>query len=426
MSKIFNVDGSCYPELHYMVDLSERLEAIGAMVDQGQYFCINRARQYGKTTILNALAEALKEHYTVISLDFQTMSHGDFASEPGFVAAFSRELLDYQENMPDSISEKLKLFSTETVPNVTLSVLFRVLMEWCRIGKKQIVLIIDEVDTAIGNQVFVDFLAQLRAYYLKRRKAPVFQSVILAGVYDIRSIKGRLRQESDHRANSPWNIAAKFRVDMSFSAEEIAGMLREYETDHHLQLDVNEISDLIYHYTSGYPYLVSALCKLMDEEVSGEEGLKGLRDAWTRQGFLESVKKLLNEQSPLFESLVGKLDDYPELKRVVYRLLFQGQTIAYNPDDPAIQAAQMFGFVKKEDSSVVIANRIFETRLYNMFLTLSKAQDSDIYAEGARQKSQFIRNGRLDMELVLKKFVDYYSIAEITMNKCCFFIVVGA
>ena len=52
MRKVFNTDGYCDPELHYMVDLFGRLNEIRVMVDAGQYFTVNRARQYGKTTIL--------------------------------------------------------------------------------------------------------------------------------------------------------------------------------------------------------------------------------------------------------------------------------------------------------------------------------------------------------------------------------------
>ncbi|MBO5069540.1 MAG: 9-O-acetyl-N-acetylneuraminate esterase, partial [Roseburia sp.] len=78
MGKIFNVDGYCDPELHYMVDISGRLSEIKTMVDFGQYFTVNRARQFGKTTTLMALTEYLKKDYEVISLDFQTISYGDF------------------------------------------------------------------------------------------------------------------------------------------------------------------------------------------------------------------------------------------------------------------------------------------------------------------------------------------------------------
>ena len=41
---------------------------------------------------------------------------------------------------------------------------------------------IDEADSAANNQVFLEFLAQLRGYYLNRDQKPTFHSVILAGV----------------------------------------------------------------------------------------------------------------------------------------------------------------------------------------------------------------------------------------------------
>ena len=70
MAKIFNVSGDCKPKLHYMVNIDENLEQIKAMVENGQYFTINRARHYGKTTTLRALEVFLDDDYTVISLDF--------------------------------------------------------------------------------------------------------------------------------------------------------------------------------------------------------------------------------------------------------------------------------------------------------------------------------------------------------------------
>jgi hypothetical protein len=59
MPKKINITGTCYPALHYMADTSAKLKAIMAMVEAGEYFSINRPRQYGKTTMLTALAEAL-------------------------------------------------------------------------------------------------------------------------------------------------------------------------------------------------------------------------------------------------------------------------------------------------------------------------------------------------------------------------------
>lgn len=72
---------------------------------------------------------------------------------------------------------------------------------------------------------------------------PAFHSVILAGVHDVRNIGQKIRPDTEHRMNSPWNIAAAFRVDMSFSAEEIAGMLAAYEADHHTGMAVCKYMD---------------------------------------------------------------------------------------------------------------------------------------------------------------------------------------
>ncbi len=145
-------------------------------------------------------------------------------------------------------------------------------------------MIVDETDQAAGHPVFWDFLSQIRGYYIDRDQTPTFQSVILAGVYDIRNLKRRVRQQAILEAggvemhgnlletgsrNSPWNISVDFKVDISFSPQDIAGMLEDYDKDYATGMDIVEMSDRIYAYTAGYPYLVSRLCKLIDEEVAG-------------------------------------------------------------------------------------------------------------------------------------------------------------
>lgn len=52
MNKHFNTTGLCFPDEHYMVNIEDRLDEIAVLVEQAEYFVINRARQYGKTTTL--------------------------------------------------------------------------------------------------------------------------------------------------------------------------------------------------------------------------------------------------------------------------------------------------------------------------------------------------------------------------------------
>ena len=70
MEKRFNITGSCIPEIHYMVDISDRLAEIKKMIDVGDYFVINRGRQYGKTTTLNALTNYLSDEYYVVTVSY--------------------------------------------------------------------------------------------------------------------------------------------------------------------------------------------------------------------------------------------------------------------------------------------------------------------------------------------------------------------
>lgn len=109
---------------------------------------------------------------------------------------------------------------------------------------------------------------------------------------------------------------------------------------------------------------------------------------------------ILSEKNTLFESLTNKLDVYPKLRELLYTALFSGERISYNPYNDMIGIASMFGFVKNNQGVMVIANRIFETCLYNLFLSEDEV-NSRIYAAGSMDKNQFIQNGNLNMDLII-------------------------
>lgn len=398
MERYFNITGSCNPEEHYMVNLDSRLKQVKSMVKKGQYFCINRGRQYGKTTLLEALERYLAPEYIVLNMDFQRVSTAEFSVEERFVKALAREFWSRGRKwMPTEIQTQIK--QMRSGDNYVMADLFMVLSEWCEETELPIVLIIDEVDSASNNQVFLDFLAQLRGYYLCRNRQPTFQSVILAGVHDIRNLRQKIRPDSEHKHNSPWNIASSFDVDMSFNVADIAGMLGEYENDHHTGMDIDVIAELIYDYTSGYPVLVSNICKLMDDNKN-----------WTEDALIAAVKQIMTERIPLFESLINKLEDDAQLRQLIYDILFEGRTFLFNAYDAPIRTAMMYGFLKHDgnSNSVVVANRIFETVIYDWFIS-KEITDSLIYDKGMDDKNQFITNGQLNMELVLEKFILHFN-----------------
>lgn len=413
MEKYFNIEGTCYPDEHYMVNLDKRIEEISKLIEKNKYFSMNRARQYGKTTTLNMLKQKLSNQYTVFLISFEGLPMEAYESEETFCRRLCRLLADaifYREvtGIPSEIEEELSYMCQPDVKHLDLGVLSNFMTKMCMAVKKPVVLMIDEVDQASNQEIFLAFLGMLRDKYLNRKTRQTFQSVILAGVYDVRNLKIRMRPEGEHQKNSPWNIAAKFTLDMELDIPGIKGMLEDYENDHHLGIKVNDVAKWIYDYTSGYPFLVSALCKIMDEELVFKEICENKSQAWSREGFLSAVKILLQERNTLFDSLRNKLEDYPQLKNMLYDILFHGKPILYNQDNSVIEIASMFGFVKNEDGMLAVANRIFETRLYNLFMS-EENLNSDIFDAGVRDKNQFVYNGVLNMELVMERFMIHFN-----------------
>ena len=207
----------------------------------------------------------------------------------------------------------------------------------------------------------------LRGYYLDRENSPIFHSVILAGVYDIKNLKLKLRPEEEHQYNSPWNIAAKFNINMNFTTKEIAVMLQEYETDCHTGMDVPAVAKEIFLYTCGYPYLVSAICKILDEDLPELEPDFSSKCIWKKEGVTQAVHHLLKEDIPLLASMAKQLDSYAELHTMTEEILYEGKQIAYSQMEKSVNLGTMFGFFKENNGHVAIANRIFEMALLNMF-----------------------------------------------------------
>ena len=408
----FNTTAVCIPSKHYMVDLSERVKEIKKLVDAGKYFTINRARQYGKTTTLTALKNKLSQDYTVLSLDFQGLGNASFQTEEKFCRGFVGLILNKVEYgllaIPDEVVRQLNDFVAENIENNKLEDLARILRRWCARSEKPVILIVDEVDSAANNQVFLDFLAQLRDGYISRDTdgTPAFQSVILAGVTDVKHLKGKLRPEEGSKENSPWNIAADFTIDMSLSETGIKGMLNEYEADHHTGMDTAALAKSIREYTSGYPFLVSRICQLIDEEVCRT---MAPADAWTDRGIDEAVKMLLSENNTLFQTLTKNLNNFSELRAAIRSILMEGTRLTWNPDQDDIVQMQMYGLVRNDHNTVHIANRIFETRVYNLFLSEEELKNNVFSRRGELAKNIFVEDGKLNMRLIMERFIMTYT-----------------
>lgn len=169
MNRTFNVNGICYPNEHYMVDIEPKLAEIKQLVDEKKYFVINRARQYGKTTTLNMLVNYLKDQYTVFFVSFEGLGEKAFESESAFCRTICELLYDtvVYEEVP-TIDEKVKQIITRSVEQDKIEdmmSLSNLISDICKNSDIPVVLIVDEVDQASNHNVFIEFLGMLRSKF---------------------------------------------------------------------------------------------------------------------------------------------------------------------------------------------------------------------------------------------------------------------
>lgn len=394
--KRFNLTGVCVPDKHYMVDLSEKVDLIVRnYIEQGAYFTINRARQFGKTTMLSALARRLADDYLVIRLSFEGIDDDNFRDSTSFVNMFVKNVTKrlHHINAGQELTEMWSstYYDTSVVTDKAFDILGDKITRLCSNAEKGVILLVDEADKSSDNQIFLNFLGMLRNKYLDMQEGldTSFHNVILAGVYNIKNLKLKLRPEDERKYNSPWNIAVNFDVDMSFSADEISKMLVQYSIDTGIEMDTRAVSERIRFYTNGYPFLVSWLCKWIDEH--------GKRQ-WTVQNVENAEKELLNNDNTLFDDMIKNIENNNELKQTVAQVLLEGKQLLYAKSDAAVNLGLMFGIFTDKEKKVCISNIIFETYLYNHII-VGKMREQHIFDY---ENNQFIENGKLDMEQALK------------------------
>ena len=395
MRKTFNITGSCNPERHYMVDTEKRFKAIKNLIDSGEYFTINRARQYGKTTLLQMIRRKLSDRYLVIKTSFEGLGDESFQSVPVFINTFCRLIVDF---LQDINADETLLEIIDRKDLASFNELSKVITSFCNTSSKPVVLLIDEVDKSSDNQLFLNFLGMLRNKYLEHIEGlgNTFQSVVLAGVYDIKNLKLKLRPDEEKKYNSPWNIAAEFNVDMTFHPDEIAQMLNDYENDAHTGMEIKAISEEIYKYTSGYPYLVSAICKIIDERLNAQ---------WNLNNVLKAVKIISKgENITLIDDLSKNIENNFELREFLYSIVVNGQEYSYSMIDPVVRLAHMFSYIKENQrGKTIIHNLIFEEALFVYFGNKTMREEG---TKISPYVMNYVQNGHLNMEHVVTRFRD--------------------
>ncbi|MCP4221411.1 MAG: AAA family ATPase [bacterium] len=414
MKRRFNDTGVCIPDEHFMVDISKKTAAIFKMVQAGNYFVISKPRQYSKTTtlfILNKFLEC-KDGYYPLKMSFEGIGSDSYKNEAVFIKALmvrlkriftmdgNKQLVEFVESASHiDVFVQLDVWLTELI---TL------------IGKKTI-LMIDEVDKSCNNQLFLDFPGLMRAKFLRQKEGEdtTFHSVILVGVHDVKNLKIKLRPNEAAQYNSPWNIAVDFKVSMEFLPDEIQTMLETYAAERGVKMDCPAFAQRIFYFTSGYPFLVSHLCKIIDEEILPHRKQK----EWLPSDVEEAAQIAQAKDNTNFESLEKNLENNPDLYDFVFKIIMDGREFAYNRRNKIISRGMLFGVLKEDNKKVRIHNRIYQQVIYDYMSSGLEISNRTPSMKLYNTPSSYIeKDGSLNIERVLRKFQEFmmeqYSVKD--------------
>ena len=348
----FNRTGPVFADRHYCipplsrVNLDEILELIAEM----EYFVLHAPRQTGKTSILLALQDRLNAEGKYRCL-YVNVEGGQAAKEDtaramrallGQVASRSRDIL--QDDFVDKMRSE---YLQKEGPDGALG---EMLVRWSATHPQPLVLLIDEIDTLVGDTL-ISVLRQLRGNY-DRRPHHFPQSVILCGVRDVRDYQIYSSREGTHvKGGSAFNIKAESLRLGDFSQSDVRELLAQHTAERGQAFEAGAI-ERIWALTCGQPWLVNALA--YEACFKGEAG--GESSQPVRTDAIDQAKEsLILKRVTHLHQLADKLRE-DRVRRVILPMLAGSEDWDYSLRD--LEYVRDLGLVAPE-GEVRIANPIY-------------------------------------------------------------------
>ena len=258
--RFFNTAGPVRSDDHYAIPPLERVDVgeLLGLIRAKQYCVLHAPRQTGKTSALIALRDLLNSgeagHFRCVDVNVEVAQVARDDVAEGMRAVLSSLAMSAQLLGDDSLED---LWPDTLARAGANNALRHVLMRWCRADPTPLVLLVDEIDSLVGDTL-LSVLRQLRAGY-EHRPEGFPQSVVLCGVRDIRDYRIRSSAGEVIAGGSPFNVAAKSLRMGDFSEAETRALMAQHtgETGQRFSAAAQEA---VWTQTRGQPWLVNALC----------------------------------------------------------------------------------------------------------------------------------------------------------------------
>ncbi len=392
----FNIEGPVVAEDHYCIPplLRVNLGEILELIRDKRYFVLHAPRQTGKTSALLALRDLLNSG-----------AEGDFRCvyvnvESG--QALREDLPAAMQTIIGELSDEALLsgdgFLDEVWPDLLAKfgpgrALGAALSRWCLADPRPLVLLIDEIDSLIGDTL-ISVLRQLRSGYV-RRPSGFPQSIVLCGVRDVRDY--RIRSSSENAevvGGSAFNVRAESLRLGDFTEADVRALIAQH-TEETGQAFTAEALDTVWRQTAGQPWLVNALCRraCFDDEAGRDRSR-----AIAADDLLDAQEHLILKRVTHLDQLADKLRE-ARVRRVVEPLLSGGDRRTAGVRD--LEYVRDLGLIARDDP-LRIANPIYAEvvpRELTFAVQAALAEDLAWYVD---------EDGGLDVDKLLAAFQAFF------------------
>ena len=350
--RFFNTEGPVRPNEHYAIPPLARAnrDEILSLIQAKRYFVLHAPRQTGKTSALIALRDFLNSgevgEFRCVDVNVEV---GQVARDD--TAQGLRSILSSLASSAELLGDE---FPKQAWPGIFEQsgpddALRDLLLEWCMANPVPLVLLVDEIDSLVGDTL-LSVLRQIRAGYENRpRGFP--HSIVLCGVHDIKDYRMRSSTGELIAGGSPFNIAAKPVRLADFTAAETCALMQQH-TDETDQPFTPAARQAVWEQTQGQPWLVNALCAgaCFDNEAGRERSR-----AIDKEHIYVAREELIHSRRPHLEQLVRELKE-DRARRVVEPIL-SGGLAQYQAGD--LDYGRGLGLIAS-DSPLRIANPIYQ------------------------------------------------------------------
>ena len=327
--RFFNTEGPVRPVDHYCIPPLERidLDAVLGFVRDKKYFVLHAPRQTGKTSALLALRDLLNGggNYRCVYADFEVGQAAREDTERAMRAVLGELARRARVTLGDERPNALRgpALETEGADGALIDVLSR----WAEVDPRPLVLLIDEIDTLIGDTL-VSVLRQLRAGY-DQRPAGFPHSVILCGVVDVRDY--RIQSSAANAlvlGGSAFNVKSKSLRLGDFTEAEVRALLAQHTAETG-QTFTDDALQMVWTRTAGQPWLVNALCyDACFDDGAGRDRSRPI----TGDDVLAAQERLILRRDTHIDQLAHKLRE-ERVRRVIEPILSGAVEQAWSEED---------------------------------------------------------------------------------------------